>query len=249
MDGKSIVADYSLDVPWGVEGQRASIDKVLDEYMTKDEERERKRRERMLQAQRMLASSHHSSAPRGRNHVFGIHADGTAVDDTQDGAMADGLSLAMGSAAHRVYVQNRQGMDSFERERADMARIGFGTKGDQEAPGADEFHDERYEELSHQDDETAESNELQLSKDDSAVAARMEGHVIKEEQAERIMRMAQARADRSATLADDAFAESHLPRILDHAVHDMTKRTLDEDVAATERVMDAIANMEAELGS
>lgn len=247
MDGKPIVADYSLDVPWGVESQRASIDKVLDEFMAYDEERERRRRERMLEAQRAMAATGHSSAPRGQNHLFAIHGDGTPVDDSQDDAIASGLSLAMGSEAHKVYVQNREGMDRFERERADMAAIGFGTKGDQEAPGADEYHDELMADRAQQDAETAAGNELQADKRRMATTERMHEHVLKHEQAERIIELARERAGSTETSVDDQFVSEALPKILESRVHDVAVRNLDRDVIATDHVMDKIEEMSEQL--
>lgn len=247
MDAKPISADYSLGALLGTESQRASIDKILDKYAFNDEERERKRRQRMLEAQRAMSAVGHSSAPRGQNHLFSIHGDGSFIDDSQDGAIADGLSLAMGSEAHKVYVQNRQGMDQFERQRADMSEIGFGTKGDREAPGADEYHDEYYDEMAHQDAETAEGNELQASKRTMGVRVVQEDHVIKHEQAERIIAMAQARAASTATTADDDFVDDHLPSILGRSVHDISKSDLDKEESMVDVVLDKIAEIEPDL--
>ena len=248
MEAKPIVADYSLDTLISATSEVASIDKVLERYAAYDEDVERKRRERMLAAHQAMARNGHSSAPRGRNHVFAIHGDGSPVEgDSEDTAMADGLSLAQGSREHEVYVRDRSGMDRFERRRADMASIGFGTKGDMQAPGADEFHDERYEELSHQDADTAADNELQLSKDDTMVAERLEDHVLKHEQAERIIKFAQSRAGMTATEVDDQFVSDHLPKILERKVHDIGVSDLDRDEAITEKVLDDIADMSAEL--
>lgn len=247
MDANQIVADYSRDIPWGVESQRASIDKVLDEFMVFDEEKERKKRERMLQAQRAMAQVGHSSRPRGQNHVFGIHADGTPVDEGQDDAIAGGLSLAMGSAAHREYVRDRQGMDEFEQRRANLSEIGFGTKGDREAPGPDEFHEELAEDLAAQDAETAESNEEQFSKGKNAVTEVMAEHVMKHDQAERIIALARSRAAGTETTADDDFVSDVLPDVLGRKVHDVSVRNLDEDEVLTDIALDKIDDMAAEL--
>lgn len=245
MDSNRIVADYSLDALLSSGPSAASIDKVLSQYEAYDEEIERKRRERMLVAQRAMAQSGHVSAPRGRNHVFGIHADGTPIDsDAQDAAISDGLSLAMGSVAHKVYVQNRSGMDQFERSRADMAAIGFGKKSDMQAPGPDEFHEERYEELAGQDADTAQDNELQLSKGDMAVSDKLEDYVIKGEQAERILDLARSRASATATSRDDTYVDG-LEKSLEHAVSDVSKSDLLEEEISVDRVLDSMEGLSA----
>lgn len=244
MDGKSIVADYSLDVlSRDVEGQRASIDRVLEEFMVVDEERERRRRERMFEAQRAMAAAGHSSVPREQNHLFASHGNGPLGDDGQDDTIASGLSLALGSVAHKVYVQNREGMDQFERDRADMAAIGFGTKDDQKAPGPDEYHDELAADRAQQDAETAADNEAQVDKRRMATTEIMHEHVLKHEQAERIIEMARDMADMTPTSADDDFVEDALPHILSSHVHDMSKHNLDKDEIVTEHVIDKIAEM------
>ena len=236
MADEQIIADYSLDTMLDDNSQRAGIEQIISKYRAYDEERERKRRERLYKAQQQAVAN--ANVARNNSSSGGF--------DEQDTAIADGLSLALGSEAHENYVQNRQGMDQFERQRADLASIGFGTKGDQQAPGADEFHDERYEVLSQQDAVTSDDNELQLDRGEFGVSAKLESHVIKHVQAEKIMRMASAKAGGTNTDIDDNFVEKVLPHILDERTHDAGIHDLEKDIAITGSILDNIAKNEAQ---
>lgn len=232
---QSAIANWSLPMTnVDAESRRASLEAVLSQIAIEDEDKERRRRERAVAAMRSASSTMHSDrGDRGmRRHLFTMHADGTMIDDdTQDSAKSDGVSLALGSREHRDYVRDREGMDTFEQERASLAEIGFGTKGDTEAPGPDEFHDERYEELSQQDEETSDTNEQQYEAGDDARGRIMHDHVVKHVQADRIYAMANSIADSTPGLDDDHFAEDVLPGVLKSKVHDISVSSLAQDEA------------------
>lgn len=161
--------------------------------------------------------------------------------DEGDGRMGDGLSLALGSAAQREYVRDRMGMDRFEQVRAELAMDGFGTKSDLEAPGADEFHEERYEELSGQDADLAE-READLGELRGKAQSRSQAYrVSKEVASEGFLAEARGRADMTASQLDDEFVEKDLSEILSDAVTDTSEQDLSEAEHLTDFVLDSFS--------
>lgn len=207
------------------------------------EKKRRRARERMAA---LLAQSANPSSDSLRRAIETLRSDPVGSSDG-DTRMSDGLSLALGSSAHIEYVQERSGMDQFERERARLASIGFGVKSDMEAPGADEFHEERYEELSHQDTEREERfrelSEMSGQGQNRVHAAR----VVKGEQAKSIIDFARKRAAGTRGSADDEFVSKKLDRIMDGLVYDDSRSDIASEHGATESVLEHIANNDAEL--
>lgn len=158
----------------------------------------------------------------------------------EDTAVADGLSLNIGSEAHETYVRERKGMDQFELRRANLAELGFGRPEDFEAPPDDQFHLERSEKLAEQEGDIL-ARELSYDETRSDTRRqRAQRRMNKQIQAEAIMDMAADMADDTPTSADDEFVHEDLPEIMDSFISNDTVASLDGEAARTSRVIDAI---------
>lgn len=232
--------DYTRDLS-AIGGDFSDIAKELESR--KDAKRRKRARERMAMLMAQSSSSMQTPDYRG---IRVSYVDSSKGEDGDD-RMSGGVSLALGSAAHLEYVQERSGMDSFERERANLAAEGFGTKSDMEAPGPDEFHEERYDKLSNQDTERGE-READLRE----LEGKAEGHVqasrvIKGSQAESIIDFARRKAAYTVGDDDNAFVDDNLKEIMDKFVYSDERHDISSEKGITESVLDSIASHDSEL--
>lgn len=161
--------------------------------------------------------------------------------DGEDDRMSGGVSLAQGTAAYQEYVEERQGMDRWEREKAEDAREGFGTKGDLVADPFDEAHEARYAELSKQDERLLEQEETQRA-NGVRVERQVESYrIIKGKQAERIMSHAREMVAATASVADDEFVNDDLGPIMDEMVRNKASRSLNDEEEKVCEILDDFA--------
>lgn len=230
-------ANYDLD-PFIFDDSEEFVEAFVDEFqrLTDEyEEEERKKKERAAAIARTAAALQSDV-----NSTIAARAAGNVNEDT---AMADGLSLMQGSEAYEGYVRERMGMDQFELERAELSEIGFGTKGDLQAPGDDQDHADREQELSRQDTDRIER---EFTVDGRRYIGRdriRDKRLIKSAQAKDIEKMARVRSGRTASRHDDRFAEV-VPEIMEHLVYDDGVASLDKDVDKTSRILDKLAQLE-----
>lgn len=223
----STTVDYSLD-PFMSDEQSASLlEESFVKMMDELDEDERKKKERA--AAQARAAARLQSMP-----AESVSRNGSWSDE--DTAVASGISLMPGSETYETYIREREGMDSFELERADLAEIGFGTKGDLEAPGADEFHEEYSKKLATQDNRRIEQ---EYTADGRRYVGRdriRDRRMIKASEADDIAYMARTMSGGTANELDDAFAED-VPEILDELVYDDGVSSMQAAARETEQVM------------
>lgn len=230
-------ANYDLD-PFVFDDSEEFAETFVDEFQRLTEEydeEERKKKERAAAIARTAAAM--------QAEVTSRMAAGAAGSVNEDTAVADGLSLMQGSDTYENYVRERMGMDEFQLERANLSEIGFGTKGDLQAPGDDPVHEQREQELAHQDNERIER---EFTVDGRRYVGRdriRDKRLIKSAQAKDIEKMAKVRSGRTASSYDDRFAE-HVPEIMDHLIYDDGVSSLDRDVDKTSRILDKLAQFE-----
>jgi hypothetical protein len=161
--------------------------------------------------------------------------------DSEDDRMSGGVSLAQGSDAYVEYVEERQGMDEFERDRAEKSRDGFGSKGDLEVPDFDEFHERRYHSLSKQDADRLAREDV-VHRNGRRMVRDVEAYrVIKGRQAQAIIDHAQRMSAGTPSVVDDEFVSDDLGGIMESMVDDPTRRTLDGEAAKTQKIMDDLS--------
>lgn len=177
----------------------------------------------------------------GQHRLYDIAEGLRKSRDSEDDRMSGGVSLAQGSDAYVEYVEERQGMDEFERERADKARDGFGKKGDLEAPDFDEFHEQRYHSLSQQDSSRLSREDAEHKNGRMSVRQVEVYRVIKGDQAKVIMDHARNVSAGTVSKADDEFVNDDLDDIMKSMVNDKTRRTLDGEDSRTQKIIEDLS--------